>query len=189
MELRRHENRARRAQYGYRAFTCVACSEYIKTYNEYPHGHEYVDGVCYRCGLQNVQETDGVVILEDMTEWEDPDGESVTFKVGAWGRDAEFEDLTCTTELVFLNEEGIEQTLTLERDWEKLLTYGRDPQFDWYWEGDSYVFTLTLSAEDLVAAEAEAQGWTFVGVRLNFLARFNSGSQAVSITLTPPTEG
>lgn len=68
---------------------CVICNQFVMGSNISgyypPTGHEYQNGVCIHCGLQNEQGTE-IIVLEDLSENEQY-AQSGKFVVGVWNRD------------------------------------------------------------------------------------------------------
>lgn len=177
-------------QFGYWLNKCPACGyEHVSDIYE-PRGHRYREGRCEDCGLENEQETDGVFILEDLTQREYVWGEDFKgdYVVGVWDPRALTSDSIISFYLVYLDENGEAQQIELQLDFEKYVR----AQI----EGESNSYMLIISGEKFVTALENAmqnaaesgwqEGWDFVGLRVTFLPTGTATQQAVSITLTEP---
>lgn len=163
-------------KYTYKCYICERVTD-INEYDRSPYGHswyyDYDLGIyeCYDCGLQNINGSDGSIVLEDMTaEY----GEETNYVIGYWNRDEVdytyylsiiYEDANDEVELIL---DGIEFTeLTRETD------------------GINAVVFDQAEAEAAAEKAVKAEGYTGeYALRFAFVPVGSDGDFDYAITLT-----
>ena len=164
---------------------CLVCGHIgiASSWEDRPHGHSYVDGVCEYCGLQNAQSAD-LLELEDLTD-DQTYGQTGSYVIGVWTRDGYslYGNVTVSIRIVGLSEDAqiAEEGVAL-RDI-GTLTFGKAA--DVY---DSMLYVFDQAAVAQAASEAGIGNFNLndYGIEVNFVPAWASSGigEVCSITLT-----
>lgn len=164
---------------------CLVCGHIgiASSWEDRPHGHSYVDGVCEYCGLQNAQSAD-LLELEDLTD-DQTYGQTSSYVIGVWTRDGYslYGNVTVSIRIVGLSEDAqiAEEGVALGDI--GTLTFGKAA--DVY---DSMLYVFDQAAVAQAASEAGIGDFNLndYGIEVNFVPAWASSGigEVCSITLT-----